>query len=319
MPNWAYNEIFCKDQYDFMRTKEVLLNDGDVDFNRIRPMPKGLNRMPGTGSDSHLKAIAVHLDLDQNATTVDACNAIHAKYTNVSFVGKKGNIGPLAMLRDSFSDTPYQIDIAVIQKMLEKHKQLPTDIERQRYESMLKASPGQDMFPSYEEYGKNALRLLLKTGHTDWYGWSIQNWGTKWNACQTCVNDESMSIYFETAWSPAVNLMCELSEKLGIQMYVRYSEEQFSAMAGEYVFENGKYVDGNDCDDDKSMFCVACDMQDPDQMYHRYDETNGEILYNYDDDENDPEWKLFDAHPKIYTSSGMYANFMANAYTLEDE
>src|SRR5579884_469126 len=26
---------------------------------------------------------------------------------------------------------------------------------------------------------------LSAIGHRDWYSWSIQNWGTKWNACDT--------------------------------------------------------------------------------------------------------------------------------------
>ena len=39
------------------------------------------------------------------------------------------------------------------------------------------------------------------------YGWSIENWGTKWEASiidWERLDEESMVIYFETAWSPPI-------------------------------------------------------------------------------------------------------------------
>ena len=38
-----------------------------------------------------------------------------------------------------------------------------------------------------------------------WYHWNIQNWGTKWDACNVSIEyqDESqIEIEFDTAWSP---------------------------------------------------------------------------------------------------------------------
>ena len=38
-----------------------------------------------------------------------------------------------------------------------------------------------------------------------WYHWNIQNWGTKWDACNVSIeyHDESqIEIEFDTAWSP---------------------------------------------------------------------------------------------------------------------
>ena len=38
----------------------------------------------------------------------------------------------------------------------------------------------------------------------NWYNWNCDNWGTKWNACYTDVDDSSegcLRYQFETAWS----------------------------------------------------------------------------------------------------------------------
>ena len=44
-----------------------------------------------------------------------------------------------------------------------------------------------------------------KYGFESWYEWRVENWGTKWDACEVQFTDEDDNvalIYFETAWSP---------------------------------------------------------------------------------------------------------------------
>lgn len=43
-----------------------------------------------------------------------------------------------------------------------------------------------------------------KYGKKNWYDWSIDNWGTKWNATTDYINidDDRISIRFSTAWAP---------------------------------------------------------------------------------------------------------------------
>ena len=51
-------------------------------------------------------------------------------------------------------------------------------------------------------------QLKEKYGYTDWYSWSIANWGTKWDACEPhiCSNDINFfCVSFETAWSPPID------------------------------------------------------------------------------------------------------------------
>ena len=47
---------------------------------------------------------------------------------------------------------------------------------------------------------------LTALGHHDWYDWSTQHWGTKWNACHIDIEefreeDRRVDIHFDTAWS----------------------------------------------------------------------------------------------------------------------
>lgn len=46
--------------------------------------------------------------------------------------------------------------------------------------------------------------MLKDLGHTSWYSWSIQHWGTKWNACHGEITEQQpgfVEIRFDTAWS----------------------------------------------------------------------------------------------------------------------
>ena len=46
-----------------------------------------------------------------------------------------------------------------------------------------------------------------KYGHDNWYDWSINNWGTKWDACEPHINHNDIdffSLTFDTAWSPPI-------------------------------------------------------------------------------------------------------------------
>ena len=49
---------------------------------------------------------------------------------------------------------------------------------------------------------KRSQELISKYGADNWYSWSIENWGTKWNAIDTEVEqrDGTLIYRFDTAW-----------------------------------------------------------------------------------------------------------------------
>lgn len=57
--------------------------------------------------------------------------------------------------------------------------------------------------PQYFELGTKYHENLQKFGHQTWYTWCREAWGTKWNACDSSVEEtaEGLSYRLETAWS----------------------------------------------------------------------------------------------------------------------
>ena len=83
-----------------------------------------------------------------------------------------------------------------------KKKQLKT------LKNMLKSKDNDFDFNNIVPMPKNIFRGLLgreeeeKYGKNNWYHWSIDNWGTKWNSVDTTVeeNGSTLSYNFMTAW-----------------------------------------------------------------------------------------------------------------------
>ena len=83
-----------------------------------------------------------------------------------------------------------------------KEKQLKT------LKDMLKSDENDFDFNNIIPMPKNIFRGNLgreeeeKYGKNNWYDWSIENWGTKWNSVDTRVelNDGSLYYTFDTAW-----------------------------------------------------------------------------------------------------------------------
>lgn len=86
--------------------------------------------------------------------------------------------------------------------------------------------------------GQLALDNIKLYGHKDWHSWSIDNWGTKWNATRSSRNNNTLS--FETAWSIPEPILVELSEIFPeIIMHVEYADEDIGTNCGEFDLENG--------------------------------------------------------------------------------
>ncbi|NBO26342.1 MAG: hypothetical protein EBU96_06045 [Actinobacteria bacterium] len=63
--------------------------------------------------------------------------------------------------------------------------------------------------------GKKAIQNLKKYGHKDWYGWCIENWGTKWNSYWTNWSEDGSSVTFCTAWSPPEPILQKMADETG--------------------------------------------------------------------------------------------------------
>lgn len=94
------------------------------------------------------------------------------------------------------------------------------------------------------------LLNYLNYGYVSWYGWSIENWGTKWNSYEIeYINDNQVT--FQTAWEfpkPIIQKLSELYPELTI--IAEYYDEDFGYNLGSCTFKEGILIDGGALEDD---------------------------------------------------------------------
>ena len=82
-------------------------------------------------------------------------------------------------------------------------------------------------------------------GSRNWYDWSIENWGTKWDACD--VNTEKRTVIFNTAWDFALPVIRELAKMVG-DLLCFYADEDIGCNCGAlFIRADGslKEIDAN--------------------------------------------------------------------------
>ena len=102
---------------------------------------------------------------------------------------------------------------------------------------------------------QRAAILKKKYGASDWYDWSNEHWGTKWNASDSTItveyDDEDnyvVSYSFQTAWAPPLPLYEALAEQNpNINMYVCFDESGMG-FAGWRYYRDGELISEHDYD-----------------------------------------------------------------------
>lgn len=84
-------------------------------------------------------------------------------------------------------------------------------------------------------------------GYKDWYGWSCDTWGTKWNAYDPNNYSED-EIGFNTAWSEPTNILIQLSKMYPLLSIEHWWAEEFirSGNSGHRLYKNGIVYGGYD-------------------------------------------------------------------------
>lgn len=89
-----------------------------------------------------------------------------------------------------------------------------------------------------------------KPGIICWRGWSINNWGTKWNAYDTQIEefaDDTATLQFDTAWSHPFPVVEALSAKFpNLPLEVEYADEDLGYNLGKYTITHEKRSDQAD-------------------------------------------------------------------------
>lgn len=100
------------------------------------------------------------------------------------------------------------------------------------------------------EFEKHVESLKQKYGHTDWYNWRIENWGTKWDVTESYIEEydgESILIQYDTAWGPNTQFVKTIALMFPNLKFKLSFEETGVGFCGVYEVTNDDedYVEGD--------------------------------------------------------------------------
>lgn len=115
-------------------------------------------------------------------------------------------------------------------------------------------------------YSFNNFKEMTKDNFLDgWYEWSNSNWGTKWDcydmmeettelnkkyADNNLTDDCSAHYSFQTAWSPAIPVILEMSKQYPTMIFEFSAEECGCGYAGVYEILGGTIIKSEEAGDD---------------------------------------------------------------------
>lgn len=126
-----------------------------------------------------------------------------------------------------------------------------------------------DMLKEEIESGVRYWNNIKSYGFKTWYDWSVENWGTKWNA-YSCEK-VSPNIYdFETAWSGVPDLIELLSKKNpDVRILYKYSDEDTGSNCGIGEYLNGRIEFNQFESQSKEAYELAFELRpDRKENYH---------------------------------------------------
>lgn len=85
-----------------------------------------------------------------------------------------------------------------------------------------------------------AIKNLNKHGAACWYDWSVEHWGTKWNAYSAAWRAPA-ELKFETAWSHPAPVYRALSETFpDVDFEIKYADEDYGHNCDHFRIRNGE-------------------------------------------------------------------------------
>lgn len=183
MPNWCSNKLVVGGDPVTVKAISELIGleiEGIMDFDRIIPMPASLKITSGSTTTNGLKVL------------------------EGDWKGLLGFPWFTDRLLSIYGREPETRDELI--QMLETVGQQPAALGKTH----------QEIFNVDLVEARIAQKNRIQYGYADWYGWSIANWGTKWNAgdvVQDHIGERGFIIYFSTAWSPPIPVIEALIDR----------------------------------------------------------------------------------------------------------
>ena len=191
--------------------KKITNEEGEFDFNKIIPMPKSLMIESSSRENSAITLALYEMSEEERKKAINELN-----------------------IRTCFDCYNKKIDEKEIKKIKEN---VASNFKSNKEEKELGIKTLADL-------GRTYINNFIKYGCTTWYDWSVENWGTKWNAYeQDIVKGKSyIKLYFQTAWSCPLPIYRKMAEMLKTKIEIKYADEDIGNNCGEIIYdpdENG--------------------------------------------------------------------------------
>lgn len=219
MPNYVINNIYLKgpqediDSLIALLGKDVENPEEQIDFNNVVRMPESMNLVAGSVADKYIAAYLKTLSDKEQLS-----------------------------IAEKLSNLPESFHGNYLRKYLDAFRMTLTDKDREDLSSRLSKDFELLKPSSIEEVGKTYIDNIINYGADTWYDWSVNNWGCKWGAMESCVEDNFIT--FNTAWSASLPITEKLSEMFP-SVYFSHEfadEDVFGSNCGCVQFEKGEVV-----------------------------------------------------------------------------
>jgi hypothetical protein len=165
----------------------------------------------------------------------------------------------------------------------------PEDLTNTMSGFMSEDSEGHDEWVAKQASNKE------KYGYTDWYGWAVDNWGTKWAPdFDLQLSDDGTTIEFQgdSAWSPPTHLFINISKMFPSVLIDHSYIEEGMAFVGFSVYKGGNHYDS--CGDIQAEYPWEEDFPDADAYDKAYDDYL--TLHDSERDAHEAEaWRKYGA------------------------
>ena len=136
----------------------------------------------------------------------------------------------------------------------------------------------------------NMLRPRPPEDEDNWYMWNCEYWGTKWDANvydTDWLNDNTLKITMDTAWSPPIALYHFLFEE-GYDVEAFYHEEGM-AFCGRYDFGSDEYYEYGNLDSEGIRENIPTDIDELFGLSDRAEEREAEEAEEDEDEDDEDE------------------------------
>ena len=228
MPNWCYNNLTVTGEAGYSKDEKEMKKEQKEISKEVKKFVKENFKKNADGDLQLTFRAAVpmpkELEITSGSTTSSAMELIQAKSGNYSGIDK-------------------MMDWQWTAKSCGYTKASSLEYKRKK---IIKYLEGKLTLKEMQE-GQQALDNIKKYGCKDWYDWSLENWGTKWDACEggTHISDYEVEASFDTAWAPPTPWLEKVSVKYKkLRFELEYTEEGMG-FEGKAFAKAGDLVDNS--------------------------------------------------------------------------